>query len=73
MVTLGPALTTIKRNGVISPMLRVTVPKALIDEAAAKNEPLENMDVVRIWIERTGAKAKPRKNAFGKYNKMPEA
>ena len=54
-------------------MAAVTVPKALLAEAEAKNEKLEDSDQVRIWIERTGVKTPPRKNAFGKYNKEPEA
>ncbi len=73
MVTIGPVISTIKFRGRKSVMAAVTVPKALLAEAEAKNEKLEDSDQVRIWIEKTGVKTPPRKNAFGKYNKEPEA
>ncbi len=66
---IGPGLATVKLNGQKCPMIRVVIPKALIDEAAAKNEPLEDRDRIRIWIEKTGTKSPARKNAFGLFNK----
>ena len=69
MAMIGPGMATIKLNGKKSPMMRLVVPKDIIDEAIAKGEPLEDRDRVRIWIEKTGAKSPARKNAFGKYNK----
>lgn len=68
MTVIGPGMATIKLNGKKSPMIRVVIPKDLIDEAISKNEPLEDRDRVRIWIEKTGAKSSARKNAFGKFN-----
>ena len=68
MVMIGPGMATIKIGGKKSPMMRLVVPKDIIDEAVAKGEPLEDRDRVRIWIEKTGAKTPARKNAFGKFN-----
>ena len=66
---IGPGLGTVKIRGIKSPMAAVVLPKSLLEEAKAKQQKLEDRDQIRIWIEKTGVKSKPRKNAFGKYNK----
>lgn len=65
---IGPGIATIKLNGKSNPFYRIVVPKALVDEVEAKLKKLEDRDQVRVWLEPTGIKSKPRKNAFGKYN-----
>lgn len=63
---IGPDKTVVKvakKNG----QIRVTIPKSLIDEAAAKGEMLEDRDEIRLWIEKTGVKASARgRNPFEK-------
>ena len=65
---IGAGLATVKKGGVKNPMWYVTLPRSLVNEVALKDSPLENRDQIRIWIEKTGTKTNPKKNAFGKYN-----
>jgi len=69
---IGPVVATVKLNGKENPFYRIVLPKALADEVELKDKKLEDRDQVRIWIERTGLKTKPRKNAFGKYNMVKD-
>ena len=64
----GDYRTTIQLSGIKSPKYTVTVPKALIRELHDKGIIIEDRDEIKIWIEKTGNKTPPRKNAFGKYN-----
>ncbi len=66
---IGPGIATVKKGGVVNPMWYVTLPQLILKEVALKDSPLENRDQIRIWIEKTGTKTAPKKNAFGKYNK----
>lgn len=69
---IGPGIATVKLNGK-PPFYRIVIPKSLADEVELKTgKKLEDRDQVRIWIEPTGLKTPPRKNAFGKYNKEVE-
>lgn len=47
-----------------NPMVSIVVPRSFLRELEENGQKLENGDVVRLWVERTGMKCVPKPWAF---------
>lgn len=63
---IGGDKATVRITGQKNPMYTVILPNDLVREMKSQGQELEHLCRIKIWLEKTKLKAKPRKNAFGR-------
>lgn len=51
----------------------INLPAGLVREIELKEGKLEHLDILKVWIEKTGMKASPKTWAFKKKKEIPRA